>query len=237
MWSKIGIQTAGSFRGFANARFRSRRSGETLAYCFDTSSNVLRPSFSTLSVPANSGRDGQPSGMIVRHSTGCACCENRIHRGHRRHFSSTNEEGIDKAVVVDDDDDSPKAASSDEIKIPGAEKGGRKLAIIFTCTHCETRSAKQFTENSYKNGVVIATCPGCNKKHLIADNLGFFPDECDKTGWNIEKAMEKLGEKVKVATNGDVWELSLEDIYTKEAIDNAVKNATDAAAKPGPDTQ
>jgi hypothetical protein len=32
--------------------------------------------------------------------------------------------------------------------IPGAQSGGRKLAIVFTCNVCETRCAKQFTERA-----------------------------------------------------------------------------------------
>ena len=114
---------------------------------------------------------------------------------------------------------------SDEINIPGAEKGGRKLAIIFTCTQCDTRSAKQFTEKAYKQGVVIATCPGCQNKHLIADNLGFFSDE--EEGWTIEKAMARLGGNVKVATDDNVLELSVEDLFSKDAIEQAVRSASE----------
>lgn len=99
------------------------------------------------------------------------------------------------------------------------------MALIFTCIHCNTRSAKQFTERSYKHGVVIATCPGCKRKHLIADNLGFFAEEEDGS-WNIEKGIAKLGGNVRVATNDDVFELSVEDIFTKDVIDAAVKNAS-----------
>lgn len=95
------------------------------------------------------------------------------------------------------------------------------MAIVFTCTVCGTRSAKQFTEQAYNHGVVIVQCPGCNNRHLIADNLGFFSDEDE--GWNIEKAMAKLGENVQVANNDNVLELSLEDIYGEEAIEAAFK--------------
>lgn len=167
--------------------------------------------------------------MKVRHLIGCTCCDMKMDRRDPRHqyFSTQDNQSANKEVVDDQ-------SNTDEIKIPGAEKGGRKLAIIFTCTHCETRSAKQFTERSYKHGVVIATCPGCNKKHLIADNMGFFSDE--DGGWNIEIAMAKLGANVKVATNDDVLELSMEDIYTKEAIDNAVKNAKGGTSKADPNS-
>lgn len=233
MWSNIATQTAGSFRGRGNfAGLCSRRS---MVASFDAKNKVQRSSFSTLPMPGRDNHRAHHSiraDMIARHPlNNCACCwydERQILRGHRRqHFSSIGE-GPDSGVVRVDP---PETSSSEEIKIPGAEKGGRKLAIIFTCTQCETRSAKQFTEHSYKHGVVIATCPGCQNKHLIADNLGFFSE--DKTeGWNIETAMSKLGENVRVATNDDVLELSLEDIYTKEAIDKAVKNATNGSSEP-----
>jgi mitochondrial protein import protein ZIM17 len=113
--------------------------------------------------------------------------------------------------------------------IPGSQKGGKKLAIIFTCTVCNTRSAKQFTEKAYQNGVVIVQCPGCQNRHLIADNLGFFEDCEEDGGWNIEKAMEKMGEHVKVITNDNVMEVSVEEVYGQDAIQKATGGAAAAA--------
>ena len=106
-----------------------------------------------------------------------------------------------------------------EASIPGAQKGGRKLAIVYTCTICETRSVKQFTEHAYNNGVVIVQCPGCQNRHLIADNLGFFEDA--EGGWNIEKALSEIGENVQMVNNDNVLELSVEDIYGAERIEEA----------------
>lgn len=95
--------------------------------------------------------------------------------------------------------------------IPGTSKGGsRKLAIIFTCSVCETRSAKKFTERAYNHGVVLVRCPKCDNLHLIADNLGYFTD--DKDGWNIEK-LKDISEQENVLVSGDdeVLELAYED--------------------------
>jgi hypothetical protein len=46
--------------------------------------------------------------------------------------------------------------------------GGQKMAVVFTCTVCNTRSARQFTKKSYDEGVVLIRCPGCDNLHLFA---------------------------------------------------------------------
>jgi len=58
-------------------------------------------------------------------------------------------------------------------RLPGAMHGGPKMAVIFTCTVCDTRSARQFTKDSYENGVVLIRCPGCDNLHLFA--VGALP--------------------------------------------------------------
>jgi protein import protein ZIM17 len=92
--------------------------------------------------------------------------------------------------------------------LPGAQKGGKKLAIVFTCKVCNTRAAKQFTEHAYQHGVVMVRCPGCEKYHLIADRLNFFGDD----SWDIETFMASMGENVRAVTNDNVLELTVEDL-------------------------
>jgi len=77
-----------------------------------------------------------------------------------------------------------------------------KMQISFTCTVCNTRNHRQFSKISYEKGIVIVECDGCNNNHLIADNLGWFPDTGCK---NIEEILAAKGEKVK-RLNG-CWEI------------------------------
>ena len=95
--------------------------------------------------------------------------------------------------------------------VPGASKGGKKLAIVYTCTVCDTRAAKRFTENAYLNGVVMVRCPGCQNLHLIADRLGFFEDK-EGGGWDVEKFMKEKGEDVMAVNEGNVLELTMADV-------------------------
>ena len=69
------------------------------------------------------------------------------------------------------------------------------------------------------------TCPGCENKHLIADNLGFFEDDPDGGGWNIEKALARMGKDVTVITNDNVMEVSVEEWIGQDAADAAVSFA------------
>lgn len=137
-----------------------------------------------------------------------------------RPFSSRDNDDITKSEVSSSDlklamdaakedenttDSNTRTSISD---IPGAQTGGKKLAIVFTCKVCETRSAKQFTEQAYRHGVVMVRCPGCENLHLIADRLGFFEDE----SWDIEKAMQRMGEQVTAINDNNVLELTLKDV-------------------------
>jgi protein import protein ZIM17 len=150
----------------------------------------------------------------------------------RLHFTIKNNHGENKEAIVSPQDvklvlDAAAVMDDDGLgtDIPGAKTGkGKKLAIVFTCTVCETRSAKQFTEQAYRNGVVLVRCPGCENLHLIADRLGYFEDK-GNGGWDIEKAMAKMGENVTAVTNDNVLELTLQDVVGKTKMEQALAKA------------
>ena len=81
----------------------------------------------------------------------------------------------------------PIAASA----LPGSSSQ-EAYAFVFTCTACNTRSAKKIGKRAYHNGVVLVECPGCKNRHLIADHLGWF----DEKGSNVEKYLAEKGETV-----------------------------------------
>ena len=130
----------------------------------------------------------------------------------------------------EDEDGGLSATTNSSInidQIPGTSKGGsRKLAIIFTCNVCNTRSAKRFTERAYNHGVVLIRCPKCDSLHLIADRLGYFSDKDDGKGWDIETFMKSIGQEdnIKVATEGqEVFEVTLKDVLG-DKIHDSVEN-------------
>ncbi|KAH8554564.1 DNL zinc finger-domain-containing protein [Umbelopsis sp. PMI_123] len=76
-----------------------------------------------------------------------------------------------------------------------------QMLIGFTCKVCNERSHHVMSKLSYTKGVVLIECPGCQNRHLIADNLGWFRD--GKT--TVEDLVKEKGEgirKVIVAEDG-----------------------------------
>jgi len=71
----------------------------------------------------------------------------------------------------------------------GSLKNQEKMKMLRgKCGVCDTPFTKVFSRVAYERGVVIITCPGCQAKHLIADNLGWFGEER-----NIEEILRKKG--------------------------------------------
>ena len=105
------------------------------------------------------------------------------------------------------------------------------MTMLFTCTVCDTRSAKVISkvrssldagvasacsppcaaQAAYTSGVVLAQCPGCNSNHLIADHLGWFEND----SVNVEQLLAAKGESItksEFTASGGVVELSEEDL-------------------------
>ncbi|KAI5078109.1 hypothetical protein GOP47_0007933 [Adiantum capillus-veneris] len=80
------------------------------------------------------------------------------------------------------------------------------LAMIFTCTVCQTRSAKTMSRETYEKGVVIARCGGCKNLHLIADRLGWFGEP-----GSVEDFLNHKGVEIRKGTE-ESYEFSVEDL-------------------------
>ena len=126
------------------------------------------------------------------------------------------------------------------LHIPGSEHGGRKLAIVYTCNVCQTRAAKQFSERAYRHGVVIVQCPGCQRRHLIADRLGYFGDEQDISsseggeggGFDLETIAKRTGQPLHTITDAVKDNLNddgvLELILGQDRMEELRKVATES---------
>jgi hypothetical protein len=110
--------------------------------------------------------------------------------------------------------------------VPGVQTGGDKMILMFTCTVCDTRSARKISKRAYNEGIVMVRCAGCNNRHLIADRMGVFEDSIPNShggakvgqGWDIQKYLQKeMGVQSKYVTDENVFELTMQDILGAKA--------------------
>lgn len=108
-----------------------------------------------------------------------------------------------------------------------------RMAMVFTCAVCETRSTKLFHRSSYERGTVIVTCPGCRSHHLVADHLGWFQDDGD--GKTIEEILAAKGEQVARVSSVAGLEVLPDDSHSdapEQSRSNA-KGTTESATENG----
>lgn len=168
-----------------------------------------------------------PSHAAVWHGTCCLFSSSSRDADENHPITTTTRERLtsNKESFHDTSDSSAIQIHLDIPKtptIPGAEKGGRKLAAVFTCKVCGTRSIKQFTEHAYTFGVVIATCGGCKNKHLLADRLGYFDDQ----DIDLERITRENGEHLTTVTTGTT-EIDLETLLGKEKLQELIQQASE----------
>mmetsp|Transcript_93447 Transcript_93447/g.166286 ORF Transcript_93447/g.166286 Transcript_93447/m.166286 type:complete len:219 (+) Transcript_93447:30-686(+) len=84
--------------------------------------------------------------------------------------------------------------------VPLARVAPRKFKILFTCKICETRNSHMISRLAYQQGIVIATCPGCNSRHLLADKTGLL----DIGIWDVESLADQGENVTRLTTDGVV---------------------------------
>jgi hypothetical protein len=150
------------------------------------------------------------------------CIETR----HFRHLCSIPGKGVDSTASSSGAYTVPDDGLGD---VPGVKTSGDKFILVYTCKVCETRSAKKISKHGYEKGVVVVSCPGCEAKHLIADQLGIF----EEPGWDLAQAVAQKSSQphIKVVNSeADVLELTPEDIMgSGEAISSS--NADEDASR------
>ena len=72
-------------------------------------------------------------------------------------------------------------------------KSENRLLIGFTCKKCSHRTHRTMSHHAYHNGIVLIECSGCQSRHLIADNLGWFKDT-PNAARRIEEMTLEVGE-------------------------------------------
>ena len=89
------------------------------------------------------------------------------------------------------------ASSKRPQKKPKAKRD--RFELQFTCNVCSAPNSHSISWHAYTKGTVIATCPGCQSSHLIADHLSWIEDEFQ----TLEQYMASRGTPVRrLVTDG-----------------------------------
>ena len=94
-----------------------------------------------------------------------------------------------------------------------------RFQLVYTCGMCETRNLISVSRVSWTSGVVIATCHGCGRRHLLADNTGLL-DTTNSTGFsNVEDLLAQRGEAVTRVSSLD--DETLSEFFVQKKSDGA----------------
>lgn len=96
------------------------------------------------------------------------------------------------------------------------------MVVLFTCSVCDTRSAKKISKQAYHSGVVVVQCGGCKNRHLIADRLGIFEDP----GWDIDQYANSR----HITSIEGVMELTAEDLLGATSNSNSSSSSSSSSA-------
>ena len=107
-----------------------------------------------------------------------------------------------------------------------------RFQLVYTCGMCETRNLISVSRVSWTSGVVIATCHGCGRRHLLADNTGLL-DTTNSTGFsNVEDLLAQRGEAVTRVSSLD--DETLSEFFVQKKSDGAGGGAeVELVSQPG----
>lgn len=104
-------------------------------------------------------------------------------------FSTLKEDEYESIKMALKADKQRKSSAPQE----GQIQSEKRMLIGFTCKKCQHRTHRTMSHHAYNNGIVLIECSGCQSRHLIADNLGWFKDT-PSAARKIEEMTMEVGE-------------------------------------------
>jgi len=83
-------------------------------------------------------------------------------------------------------------------RVPLARVAPRKFKILFTCKVCDHKNSYMISRLAYYQGIVIALCPGCQNRHLLADKLSLL----DCGVFDVEMLAQQGESVMRLGANG-----------------------------------